>query len=641
MVEYDIVFKPLNPAEAQIRVLRLDPNPDIDAWPAGQLDIKSLDDGVEYDAVSYAWEGPQATYPLFLGALELPISETLCAALRYLRHHSKPRYLWLDAVCISQRNLEERAHQVALMRRIFHAASTVCVWLGHGSEVVECVMDTMRQFGDELEKHGRARERYDVFPSLVNQLRAASDGLVEISRASFWNRLWIIQEITLARKLSVYHGKIRLGSQIMNKHALHELLLWETRLPSDAMERAVDLLLRLTFLQGKVAETIALPVLEQARVVLAFFSRARTSIATDPRDRVYGLLGICASYFGADFMHADYTISAATVYTTFALRFIESSGSLLLLTQATPLHNALSSLPSWVPDWSSFYDHKFQVIHLARWKAYRAFPHEGGFTNCLVDGNMLHLKGVLHSTVTSVGEVYYPGHRHPFHDRVLTQLSHDQTIESWKTLYEEQEPPLLHGHTSRSSMRRSFVRTVLWDMNPSLRRPDNMQTPYQAIAEPSREYERINARGLDGMLSPDRGELAEHNREYDRITALRLDGMLSPDRGEHDHTPLRRHELLGNLSADRALSRIERGLVNNRFFITSKGAPGMGPRNARPGDVVAVLDGANMPFLLRKESTASQTNEYRLVGVCYVHGMLDGEAIEEAGPGAIEDIILK
>jgi len=41
-----------------------------------------------------------------------------------------------------------------------------------------------------------------------------------------------------------------------------------------------------------------------------------------------------------------------------------------------------------------------------------------------------------------------------------------------------------------------------------------------------------------------------------------------------------------------------------------------------PGDVVAVLNGLSIPLILRKVETG-----YEVVGDCYIHGLMDGEAV--------------
>ena len=59
------------------------------------------------------------------------------------------------------------------------------------------------------------------------------------------------------------------------------------------------------------------------------------------------------------------------------------------------------------------------------------------------------------------------------------------------------------------------------------------------------------------------------------------------------------------------------------FVKTSEGYIGLAPRNAQPGDQVCVLLGCSTPMLLRITSNS----QYEVVGSCYVHGLMDGEAL--------------
>lgn len=50
-----------------------------------------------------------------------------------------------------------------------------------------------------------------------------------------------------------------------------------------------------------------------------------------------------------------------------------------------------------------------------------------------------------------------------------------------------------------------------------------------------------------------------------------------------------------------------------------------------PGDQVCILFGGNTPFVLRP------CNEYyQLVGECYIHGMMDGEAMAFSNDGRVK-----
>jgi hypothetical protein len=86
-----------------------------------------------YDALSYTWATEDGDYSK-TGRIHcpdgvVPITENCETALRQLRLLSAPRQLWVDAICIDQRNVEERNHQVGLMDQIFRLASAVHIYI--------------------------------------------------------------------------------------------------------------------------------------------------------------------------------------------------------------------------------------------------------------------------------------------------------------------------------------------------------------------------------------------------------------------------------------------------------------------------------------------------------------------------------
>lgn len=66
-----------------------------------------------------------------------------------------------------------------------------------------------------------------------------------------------------------------------------------------------------------------------------------------------------------------------------------------------------------------------------------------------------------------------------------------------------------------------------------------------------------------------------------------------------------------------------------RLGVTEAGRLGLFPRHAEVGDAVCVVRMCNIPLLLRW-AAGEQSGKYTLVGECYVHGIMDGEAVEEA-----------
>jgi hypothetical protein len=59
---------------------------------------------------------------------------------------------------------------------------------------------------------------------------------------------------------------------------------------------------------------------------------------------------------------------------------------------------------------------------------------------------------------------------------------------------------------------------------------------------------------------------------------------------------------------------------NKRLFVTEDGRIGLAPPIARQGDRITIFFGARVPYIIRKISKS-----FRLVGECYVYGVMDGE----------------
>jgi hypothetical protein len=61
------------------------------------------------------------------------------------------------------------------------------------------------------------------------------------------------------------------------------------------------------------------------------------------------------------------------------------------------------------------------------------------------------------------------------------------------------------------------------------------------------------------------------------------------------------------------------------FFVTRKGYMGLGPAEMQAEQVVVVMLGGRVPFVLRRQ----ENHRYQLVGECYTHGFMKGEAVQD------------
>lgn len=169
------------PSTWAIRVLRLEPGQPDDPLK-GSLDAVDLRDFTGCWALSYVW-GDAARHGIVDLGGHAPITRSLDEALRRFRGSERITVLWVDAVCIDQSNIDERGHQVALMGRICNDAERVVAWLGPdpGNYADECFADLRNDTGQALEP------------------REAQELSLLMRNCEWFSRLWVVQEITLAR----------------------------------------------------------------------------------------------------------------------------------------------------------------------------------------------------------------------------------------------------------------------------------------------------------------------------------------------------------------------------------------------------------------------------------------------------------
>lgn len=73
----------------------------------------------------------------------MAVTETAFTPLRRLRFEGEDRLLWLDAICIHQKNPRERSHQVGEMREIHNFGERVIFWLGTSNDHIDDLFKTM------------------------------------------------------------------------------------------------------------------------------------------------------------------------------------------------------------------------------------------------------------------------------------------------------------------------------------------------------------------------------------------------------------------------------------------------------------------------------------------------------------------
>ena len=152
----------LLPQPDSIRLLRLLPAGDENAPIRCQLFSYSLQESSKrihpYDALSYVWGKSGETRPIFIGKHALLVTLNLHVALSHLRYCFVERIVWVDAVCINQRDREEKEQQVRLMAKIYGQANRVVVWLGEMADNSNQALEEIRVAGGNMSTNSLSKE---------------------------------------------------------------------------------------------------------------------------------------------------------------------------------------------------------------------------------------------------------------------------------------------------------------------------------------------------------------------------------------------------------------------------------------------------------------------------------------------------
>lgn len=128
------------------------------------------------------------------------IRKNLHEALRRLRSQADDVTLWVDAICIDQtdRGKQEKEEQLAMMAQIYNSASNVCIWLGDTLEVTRPAMQLVRDITN-----------LQIFDSLIASPAAKNKwiSLINLMKAPWFTRRWIIQEVALSRNATIHCGE--------------------------------------------------------------------------------------------------------------------------------------------------------------------------------------------------------------------------------------------------------------------------------------------------------------------------------------------------------------------------------------------------------------------------------------------------
>jgi hypothetical protein len=203
------------PAPNCIRLLTLNAN-DF----SGSLDIHSLDSCPEYVALSYTWGKGGIPHDFLCSGARLSLQPNLYSALQQFQVSGIDKPIWIDAICINQQDIPEKEHQIPLMTQIYLGAFKIYVWLGEATKIDEEaflllpeIVEILENADDKVLHLGQSWKLsvQSVYGQIGLPLPALPiwPTIGRIITRPWFRRLWVLQEVLLARSIDVFCGSAR------------------------------------------------------------------------------------------------------------------------------------------------------------------------------------------------------------------------------------------------------------------------------------------------------------------------------------------------------------------------------------------------------------------------------------------------
>ena len=311
----------------------------------------------DYRCLSYCWQTIEREADIICDGFRFPVTNNLLSALRSLRDPRANLLIWIDQICINQEDHLERGHQVSIMKKIFNQAKEVIVWLGE--EDVQS--RKLCEYAKRMERGRQSpKNPQRILKKLLNP-RQLQDAIQNLLERPWFQRVWVIPEVALARFTVVACGRDRISWDNLVR------LIRDVEIPNVAIfDKHMALL-------GNPRQRIAIITQMIASQRQGLFHTditqllilAKSSKATDVRDMIYAFYGLTLLT-----TFPDYTRSAEMLYADIVEFYITSIkwdtyySSFHNLTEEQRTHQLMSilysagslhqhfTLPSWIPDFT-------------------------------------------------------------------------------------------------------------------------------------------------------------------------------------------------------------------------------------------------------------------------------------------------
>ncbi|KAI0427763.1 HET-domain-containing protein [Xylaria sp. FL1042] len=666
-----IQYRALSRDRSEIRLLRLLPSSGTQyaRIPCCRLLQTSLRNAPRYKALSYAWGSATTNRVIMVDGIGIRIPENLFNALITLRPPKFEILIWVDYLCINQRDDMEKSWQVALMGDIYKRAHEVLAWLGLGDDESQRAIEYLNEIGEVAYACGlyddlhigdavwvrlarlysrrpasfpfelihlrrQLEQEFDIDGPILQRLVVLFDmingwngegkifpipEMKKLLERPWFGRIWVLQEIALSQEAIFICGNMKINrtrlAAAMSAYQCFSRALWGMFDDLRALKLYhLKIVPEMFFRAAMMANAHRVkrsyfPLIALLRLTCVGSHNLQKHgphhlDSSDPRDKIFALLSLASDRedLSEKGVSPDYMKTCREVYTlTTAAMLRQGHISLLSLVQPhrTSTHG---NLPSWVPDWYQPLTTPLQIVRDDHMILEPKFNASGTMNPRPIvkidkDATGIHgisLQGYICDEVHSVGS--FPSRR-----------------SSWDVPLEE-----------TSSWSEEWLVEVLRLTYQTKRKFPSFRERLHAVARASvggmirdRDTRGNLIRTNESILWEARCLLQKSRcRIKDRHMKIEVCKFL--ERAVFQDKPC---DTLTHISSDingRSLKRLP--------FITRAGRLGLGYDNIKPGDVVAILGGAQVPYILRLQ----QNGKYNIISEAYVDEIMDGETLEGA-----------
>ncbi|KAK5988410.1 Protein NO VEIN-like protein [Cladobotryum mycophilum] len=605
-------YRPL--AFEEIRLMELLPGSDEDEL-RGKVHHYNItaSDLPAYHSLSYVWglaTAGMGGHSLKTDDGIIEITPSLDLALRRLRAPGQSTWLWVDAVCINQKDNLEKKIQIHLMYHIFRLAKETIIWLGteeNDSDVVIKVLhgicsdplpDSSSMTNSSFSQNAAAANDVESSDITIKNLQDFNQLLAR----SWFARVWVIQELVWASKATIVCG----SSSISWDAFYMALRICEKQVDSSETNKPEGIFV---FPNAGPAHALAymrnrLKNQRRKLPLLSLLDKFSYATATLVRDKIFALLSLASEEH--DDLYADYDSNLEDVVRRLAEFFVNQGQTLDLLYRSGD--SKAYPLCSWMPNWVS--NDRADLQTISTWMAGK----KGNFQA----GGPADLLGKWRPRICKPEFVL------EVQGWVVDKVE-ATTVEALRKEGEGTIPI-----TKIKDIQLAIQNLVSGYQYPTGETVDELvlKIPIGNASGPHR-----NAQTTAVLAHRDFLLQAGENDEDTNLSDTNMSGWDADLKSVVSSVPLDADTFVYRSlpSPNRMLYakywetalEFARRLPSSQFAITGRKYVGILPGAAAKGDQICIFPGAKVPFVLRKNASS---DFYELIGECYIHGIMFGEA---------------